>query len=274
MSAMRRLPMIGLVVSAAVLAFASRPARAADAPGYEPLRQDVPSSRLINLETAAPLARHTLELTFTHRFQEAFQDGSGHDLWGLDSGADVGIGFAYGLTDNLEAALYPSSVDETYEASAKFALFRQAAEVPISLALRAGVDSVGRQKVEDRTRPFLQILVAHQFAPGWNLLVAPSWVRDTPRLRNATNVPVGITCPFLGHSLLAFEFVPRNHDLHQSVDAWSVAWNKSVGQHVFELSLGNSRATTVDQILGGDFTGGFKSGDVRLGFNLVRKFAL
>ena len=75
-----------------------------------------------------------------------------------------------------------------------------------------------------------------------------------------------------GGSYLEAEYVPKNHDLGTSVAAWHVALAKPIGAHLFSLVLGNSRATTVDQYAGGDSAAGFKSGDVRLGFNLVRYF--
>ena len=66
--------------------------------------------------------------------------------------------------------------------------------------------------------------------------------------------------------------VPKDRDLKGSVTAWHAALSRQLGGHLFQLVLGNSRATTVDQMLGGDFAGGFRARDVRLGFNLVRDF--
>src|SRR6185436_3896982 len=118
-------------------------------------------------------------------------------------------------------------------------------------------------------RPFAQIVLARSFAPGVSLVLSPSWVRDTPRLRDAFNVPLGITFP-VKQSLVEIEWIPANQDLDESEDAWHVALSRDIGDHIFEVLVGNSRATTVDQYLGGDFAGGFEAGDVRLGFNLFR----
>ena len=60
--------------------------------------------------------------------------------------------------------------------------------------------------------------------------------------------------------------------LDGSRHAWHVAVSKALGGHIFEVLVGNSRATTVDQILGGDSAAGFEEDDVRLGFNIVRYF--
>jgi hypothetical protein len=141
------------------------------------------------------------------------------------------------------------------------------------VAVRAGADLLRRPGVEDRDRPFVQLLLARKLAPRINLLVSPSWVRATPRLRNAFNVPVGLTFPLPGEQLIEIEYIPANRDLDGSRDAWHVALSKAVGGHIFEIVLGNSRASTVDQMLGGDSAAGFEKRDVRLGFNIVRDFS-
>jgi len=241
---------------------------------YTPVRRDAIGTRLIDLPTPFTAGDHVLELLFTHRFQESVNAGSAHDLWGLDSGADVGIGLAFGLTRHLDVSLLRSSFQENYELAAKFQLLEQARRVPLSLAVRAGADLLERAGVADPHRPFVQVLLSRRLLPGVNLLVAPSWVRDTPQLRNAFNVPLGLTFPLPRGSLLDLEVVPRTRDLKTSVTAWHAALSKAVGDHLFSVVLGNSRATTVDQYLGGDSAAGFRGRDVRLGFNLVRNFHL
>jgi hypothetical protein len=144
--------------------------------------------------------------------------------------------------------------------------------VPLTIAVRAGADLIERDGVEDSTRPFVQLLLARRLRPGVNLLLSPSWVRDTPRLRDAFNVPVGLTVGLPRGYLVELEYIPENRDLEESRQAWHVAFSKAVGGHIFEVVLGNSRASTVDQLLGGDSAAGFEIGDVRLGFNIVRDF--
>jgi uncharacterized beta barrel domain-containing protein DUF5777 len=251
-------------VPAPVEAPAARPA--------EPIVQDGLGTRLVDMPTPLTVRPRRLELLFTHRFHVAVADGDEHDLWGLDSPADVGIGLAYGLGSRLDVELLRSSFQEEYELAAKVRLLRQSSRVPLSAALRGGADLLRRPGVVDPDRPFVQLLLARRLAPGWNLLASPSWVSDTARLRDAFNVPLGLTVPFAGGWLIELEAVPENRDLETSVTAWHVAFSKALHGHIWEIVLGNSRATTVDQYLGGDFPPGFAEDDVRLGFNLVRDF--
>jgi len=265
----RRLPALALTLLLAALAAPS--IAADDAAAYVPVRQDPLGTRLVNLPSPLTLGRGTFEILFTHRFAEAIGDGSAHDLWGLDGGADVGIGLGYGVSRNFDLALYRSSFAETYELAGTVALLRQAPRVPLSFTVRAGADLVGQRGADSPTRPFAQAIVARRFASGWNVIVVPTWVRDTPRLRNAFNAGLALSAP-LGGARLELEVMPRNRDLASSVTAWSIALSKAIGGHLFKLTLGNSRATTVDQYAGGDFPPGFRTHDVRLGFNLVRDF--
>lgn len=269
----------GLVATAAVLvwlgAALAAPTLAQDAPPAstaEPAERDPIGTRFVNLATPFPVGAGRWELFFSHRFQQTVQDGSSHDLWGLDSAADVGFGATFGVTRNLDLGIYRSSFQEDFELAGRFLVFEQAPRVPLSIAVRAGVDRVEREGVVDPTRPFAQLLLARRFGRGVNLIVAPSWVADTPLLADAINVPIGLSVPLLHGRILELEVVPANRDLDDSVLAWHVGISHDVGGHIFEVVLGNSRATTVDHMLGSDFPPGFEEEDVRLGFNLVRFF--
>jgi Membrane bound beta barrel domain (DUF5777) len=234
--------------------------------------RDPLGTRLIDTATPFPVGARMWELYFTHRFQQTVQDGDSHDLWGLDGAADVGIGATFGIGRRLDLGLYRSSFQEDYEVFGKLLLFEQRRRVPLSVTLRAGVDRLEREGVADPTRPFAQLIVARRFGRGVNLLVAPSWVGETTRLSDAMNVPVGLTLPLPHGRLLELEVVPANRDLDDSITAWHVGFSHEVGRHIFEVVVGNSRATTVDQMLGSDFPPGFAEDDVRLGFNLIRLF--
>jgi len=266
-----RLLVLSILSVLSVLSVRS-PAQAQEDQPYQPVRRDPLGTRLVNGATPYPVGARKLEVLFTHRFQEAVQRGDSHDLWGLDSGSDVGIGLAFGLTRHLDLSLYRASFQEDYELAGKFLIFEQASRVPVTVAIRSGTDLLKRPGVQDPGRPFFQLLLARRFAPGVNLLLSPSWVGDTPGLKNAVNVPIGFSFPLPGRQLVEVEVIPRNRDLDASRTAWHVALSKALGGHIFEIVLGNSRATTVDQMMGGDSAAGFRTRDVRLGFNIIRDF--
>ncbi len=272
-----------LLLVAALLAAAPSVAQEATEEGepaaaYEPGPRDPLGTRFVNVATPFPVGAGMWELFFSHRFQETVEDGDSSNLWGLDGAADVGFGGTVGLTRSLDVGLYRYSFQETWELSAKYLFFEQAPRVPLSIAVRGGVDRVERDGVADPTRPFAQLIVARRFAVpnrhgrGINLMIAPSWVGDTPRLRDAFNVPVGLSLPLLHGRMVQIEVIPANRDLDDSVLSWNLGFTHDAGRHIFEVVVGNSRATTVDQMLGSDFPPGFEEDDVRLGFNLIRLF--
>jgi hypothetical protein len=244
-----------------------------------PAPTDPIGSRLIDVPSPFTVGRRRLELLVTHRFlQPVNQGASAHNLWGLDSGAEVGVGFTYGLLRHLDLSVYRSQFQEDYELAGKLQLLDQSARAPLSLAVRAGADLLGRSGIQDPHRPFAQLLLGRRLRPGWNVFASPTWVRATPTLRNAWNVPFGLAAPLPGHWQLDAEGIAPNHALRSlpgaSRFAWHAAFAKQVGWHLFQIVAGNSRATTVDQSIGGDFAGGFATRDVRLGFNLIRYFGL
>jgi hypothetical protein len=95
---------------------------------------------------------------------------------------------------------------------------------------------------------------------------------DTPTLTNAFNVGIAASFHLPGVWDIVAEATPANRDVQGSAVAWSLGLNIRITGHDFLIYLGNSRATVTDMIAGSDIPGGFKASDVRLGFNLIRRF--
>ncbi len=229
-------------------------------------------NQLVNLPTHLVLQPSTLQLLFTHRFTETVSAGGPGNLYGFDSGADIGIGLALGLGHGLEVGLYRSSFFKEYETAFKWAMVRQGDSFPLGLALRLGADYRAASGVIDRWSGIAQFVVARRFGRALDLFAVPMYASDTPTLRHAGNVGFGASI-HLPHAWdVALEGIPGNHDTPGSTTAWAVGLTKRVRGHAFVIYFGDSRATTTDLITGSDIPGGFKSGDVRLGFNLIRRF--
>jgi len=227
---------------------------------------------LINYPTHLVLSPSTLQVIFTHRFSQSVSDGGAGNLWGLDSAADVGIGLGMGFGHGLEAQVYRSSFQKQYELSGKWAALRQGGGSPIGLALRVGTDYRSASGVLDRWSGFGQVIMGWRPAHALDLFLVPTYATDTPTLRDAFNVGIGVSL-HLPHAWdLVTEVTPANRDAEGSSTAWAFGFNKRVRGHAFLIYFGNSRATVTDMMVGSDIPGGFKSSDVRLGFNLIRRF--
>ena len=246
---------------------------AAAAPAFpQALPEPELGNQLVNLPTHLALAPSTMQVIFTHRFVATVSSAGSGDLYGLDTGADVGLGLAMGFQHGLEAAVYRSSYLKQYEASLKWTALRQGDSVPLGAAIRAGAEYRAASGMTDRWAGFAQLILARRLGSALDLFAVPMFVSDTPTLRDAWNAGFGASL-HLGRTVdLAAEAIPGNRDVTGAATAWAVGLTKRVRGHAFILYLGNSRATTTDLIAGSDIPGGFRSGDVRLGFNLIRRF--
>lgn len=240
--------------------------------GAQTLPEPELGDRLINQPTHLTVGYGSLQLLFTHRFSETVDQGGFTSLGGLDSAADVGIGLTLGFADRWQAELYRSSFFKEWELAVKWSMARQGDGMPVGLALRAGGAYRAAKGITNRGTGFVQGVLSRRISSSVDLFVIPVWVSDTPTLRNAFNAPVAASV-HLPHSWdLVLELVPGNKDAENSELAWAIGLNKRIRGHAFLLYLGNSRATTTDLIAGSDLPGGFGASDVRLGFNLIRRF--
>ncbi len=229
-------------------------------------------NRLVNFPTHLPVGRGMLQVVFTHRFTQSVADAGGRELFGLDSSADVGIGLDLGLGRHLEVSLYRSSFFKQVEAAAKLTLVRQDGGSPVGLAVRVGSGYRAARGVEERWLGFAQVVLARQLSEYVEVYVVPSFASDTPSLRRAANVGVAAEWHLPRDWDVQVELTPANRDAPGGATAWAVGVVKRVPGHDFLVFFGNSRATTVDLLTGTDLPGGYSTGDVRLGFNITRRF--
>jgi hypothetical protein len=228
------------------------------------------------LQTQSPLVndKGIFEVVFTHRFNQPVNEAGGNDLFGLDSGANIGIGVSWAPVSRFSAEVYRGSSGGDYEFAAKWAALVPTKELPLGVAVRAGANWLTKYELEDKLGGFGQLLVAWTFAERVTVAAAPTYSSNTPLFTDVFNVPLALQVK-LGRGLYAGgEYVFRNRDLDGSVGQWSFAIEKAVYRHRFLVWIGNSAATTVDQMVGGDYAGGVTESNIRLGFNISRQFQL
>ena len=228
------------------------------------------------LQTASPLANEKglLQALFTHRFNQPVNEAGGNNLFGLDSGANIGLGLSWVPVDRLSVEVYRASSGGDYEFAAKYTLLPPTRERPLAVGVRAGMDWLTKYELDEKTGFFGQAIVAYTFGERFTVCAAPTYVSNTPLFTDVFNVPVILQAK-LGRGFYATgEYVFANGDLDGSVGQWSFALEKSVWRHRFGVWIGNSAATTVDQIMAGDYGGGVTDSNIRLGFNIIRQFEI
>ncbi len=253
---------------------------------YAPLRPIPVGDLLLTLPSSHMAGAQTWEVRFSHRFNGSIDGNGVHSLFGLDGGANVGIGLSYVPVRDLEVSLTRHSALETYEAAIKYALVQQAQAIPFSAALRAGVDYRNARSIDDRSSLFAQAIVSHQFGERFDVYAVPTYVTRAGRVASgdtsaalfdhAFNVPVGALVQVMPGLSIVAELIPPNHDLPSGLKAdpgWSIGIKRAIGGHLFEVLLTNSNGMTADQYISSTYNGApFRWRDKRLGFNIERRW--
>ena len=258
---------------------------------YTPIRPVPLGDTLLSLPTSHIPTEGTWEVKFTHRFNQSLDQGSFsdrvHSLWGLDSNADVGIGFSYVINRDLQATFVRSNASDDIEASLKYVVLQQAQAIPFSLAVRGGMDWRTERDIVDRTSYFAQAVMSRQFGGHAEVFMIPTFVTNAGRavngslsvalFRHAFNVPVGAAVMIRPGLSVVAEITPRNRDLPTSMKGgdfgWALGLKRAIGGHYFEILLTNTNATHADQYVTSTYQGSpLNKSDIHLGFNIERRF--
>jgi hypothetical protein len=283
----RLLPLGALL---AVLVLFAATLQAQTASPYTPVSPLPLGDNLLSLPSSHIPAEGTWEIRFTHRFSQSLDQGSGsdrlHDLFGLDSSADVAIGLSWAPRRDLQLSLLRSNALDDIELAAKYVVIQQAPALPFSAAVRAGADIRTQQNLNDRTSVFAQAILSHQFGRRGEVFIMPTFVTDAGRavttqgsqalFKHAFNVPIGAALMIRPALSVVAELTPKNHDLPASMHGdfgWALGLKRGIGGHYFEILLTNSNATHADQYVTSTYLGSpLNRGDLHLGFNIERRF--
>jgi hypothetical protein len=232
-----------------------------------------PSFRLINLPTTLRLPRHRSSFDLVHRFNGNLAQGSfshhASNLFGLDQGASIGIEYRFAMTSRLQAIVFRTNIDKTFQFSGKYDVTRQNTSTPLSVSALVAVE--GADNFQERRSPSLGLAVTRTMRDVLALHASPIWIHDTAALlgeeRDTWLVGLGVRLRVRPTVYLVGEAAPRVAGHAPGEAEFSFAIEKRAGLHVFQLNVTNSQATTFGQLA----RGGFED-SLYLGFNLTRKF--
>ena len=234
-----------------------------------------PDFTLISLPTSLRLPKFKSAFRVTHRFARPLTGDFGDlaaDLFGLDSGAQIGLEYRFGIVPNGEVGIHRTS-DRTIEFFSQYGILRQKPSRPIDVTVLASID--GTNNFSDEYTPAIGAIVSRRFAERAALYVEPIWVHDVnvqpssaAEARDTFMVGLGGRVRIRPTVSVAAEFSPRLSGYRPGVNHGSFAIEKRAGGHVFQLNFSDSFATTMGQIA----RGGPASKDWFLGFNISRKF--
>jgi len=256
---------------------------------FRPIGKLPVGDTILSLPSPHMPSQGTWEVKFSHRFNQSLSHGSladqVHSLFGLDTNADVVFGVSYALRRDLQFSVARSNTNDTIEASAKYVFLQQAPSVPLNVTFRGGSDWRTERNVGDRNSLFAQAILSRRAGKA-EVFALPTFVTNAGRavsgngsgalFDHAFNVPVGAAYFFKPPLAVVAELVPPNGDLPDGAKGdfgWALGIKRAIGGHWFEVLLTNSQATMVDQYVTTTFQGsGLDASDVKLGFNIERRF--
>lgn len=235
-----------------------------------------PDFTVVNMPTTLQLPKYKSAFRLTHRFARPlgagdFGDLAG-DLFGFDSGAQIGLEFRISLLSKSQVGIYRTS-DKTIEFFGQYSVYQEGRNAPVSIDALASVE--GTNNFQDSYSPALGAVIAKRLGTNGAVYVMPQWVNNTNPLpseviddNSAFLLGLGARIRIRPTVYLVGEFQPRVAGDAPGIHYGSFGIEKRAGGHMFQLNISNSIGTTPGQIA----RGGYDASNWYIGFNLSRKF--
>ncbi len=278
MKMMQRRVVLLVMILAAVLWW---PAQAAgqDVPNDDPDLDLVPLQpdfSVIAMPTALRLPRYKSAFRITHRFARPLGTGDfsdlAEDLFGIDSGAQIGLEYRFGIVRGGQIGLNRTS-DRTVEFFAQYDLMQEREGRWVNMAVIGAID--GTNNFRNSYTPALGFVVSRSFAPIGTVFLQPIWVNNSNPLpsqlvndNDSFVLGIGTRIRVRPTVYLVGEIIPRTAGNNPGVNQGAFGIEKRAGGHVFQLNISNAFGTTLGQIA----RGGASNDDWYLGFNISRRF--
>jgi hypothetical protein len=236
-----------------------------------------PDFTLVALPTSLRLPQYRSAFRVTHRFTRALNDGTfgdlASDLFGIDTGAQIGLEYRFGIVPGGEIGIHRTS-NRTIEFFSQYGLIRQGSHgVPFDVTALATIE--GTNNFKDSRSPALGVIVSRMAGDVATFYLEPIWVNNSNQLpqqvvahNDTFIVGLGARVRIRPTVYLVGEFSPRAAGYKPGANQGSVGIEKRAGGHVFQLNFSNGFGTTLAQIA----RGGPDERSWYMGFNISRKF--
>lgn len=259
------------------------------------------STRIINGHSVEQMKKKQLEFRISHRFGTL--NNGAYGLWGLDQSV-IHFSLEYGLNDKLMLGVGRGSLNKTYDGFAKYRLLRQstgATEMPVSVSYFTSIEINSLKFVttpiqldsthfaprvnyfSSRLTFVNQLLIARKFNEKFSFQLTPTYIH-----RNLVQTELDQNDIFALGAGARYKLTKRvsvNAEYYYTYNpnakfldtryynALAVGVDIETGGHVFQLMLTNSQGMREGTFIPAT-TGSWTKGDIHLGFNISRVFAL
>jgi len=234
-----------------------------------------PDFTIVSLPTTLRLPRFKSAFRVTHRFGRPLGEGDFgsllEDFFGLDSGAQIGLEYRFGLMRGLQVGIHRTS-NRTIEFFSQYSLLQQRDGRPFDVGVIASVD--GTNNFRDSYSPAIGAVITRELGRAGAIYFEPIWVNNSNELPSELTddndtymFGIGARIRIRPPVYLACEFSPRV-GYEPGVHHGTFGNEKRAGGHTFQLNFSNGFGTTMGQLA----RGGTSSDDWYLGFNISRKF--
>jgi hypothetical protein len=220
------------------------------------------------------LPRHKSAFRVTHRFARPLGSGDFgnllEDFFGLDSGAQIGLEYRFGLFRKTQVGIHRTS-DRTIQFLAQYDLVKQE-EGLFGLAAIGTIE--GTNNFRDSRTPAVGAILSHEFGGHGAVYAMPMYLNNTNLLpgdlddNDTLLIGVGVRLRLRPTVYVLGEYVPRVAGYNPREDQLSFGIEKRAGGHSFQLNFNNGFGTTMGQMA----RGGISNDDWFIGFNISRKF--
>jgi hypothetical protein len=234
-----------------------------------------PDFSLAALPTTLRVPRHGSGFRVTHRFGRPLGSGSFgdlvEDLFGLDSGALIGLEYRFGLFRGTQIGIHRTS-GKTIQFFLQQSIKTQR-DFPIGLDVIATAE--GRDNFKENHAPGVGVLISREITDRAAFYVEPMFIHNTspePAELSDENdtfmIGLGTRLRIRPSVYLVLEGSPRVAGHSPNVTQVSFGIEKRMGGHTFQMNFSNGFSTTLADIA----RGGTSNDDWYLGFNISRKF--
>jgi hypothetical protein len=257
--------------------------------------------RVINSHSVEMLEARKLDFRTSHRFGDLLGTSGGwQSFYGLENAADIGIGFDYGINDNINIGISRTKgsgelrmlVNTFFKARLMRQQIKGNNPLSITFLSTANISTMNKTeadgflssfpKFSNRLAYHLEIIFARKFSPKFSLQASLNYTyRDIVFQNDQNDLPsIGIASRirFTKATALIFDAtipVLDNRKLEQTYFppiGIGLEFNTGVG-HIFQINLTNATGLAETDYIPYSYSD-WTAGEFRLGFTIARKFTL